>query len=285
MIIQDKETLSLIINLSIASARLRNIEIEEPKAIFNMRPQIHTLLSGDPGSNKSTVLTEVAAYFKSRPWNEITEAALIGSVDKQTHQFTEGAAWSSRNSIFVIDEFEFLDSSRHATPLVKKLLSLTEGEQYFKRKTSIQCAPIKEKDGDLFLKVDKGIIEMKTNFSLMLGTMSKLNFMSQQLQALKTRCIPINWKPDASLILDVAHGEKIFKYKDLLIEHGKNAQKCHISCENYMKIVHFVAEKAPPNSLFLRIIGDLCRVFAILKRHDFDVYELIYNMKLDVTKR
>lgn len=279
MIIQDSKTLSLLINLAIASARLRSIEIQEEHAIHFLRPQIHILISGDPGSCKSTVLGEVAQTFKSHPYNDMTEAGLVGSIEKNMHMFIPGSAWSCRNSIMVIDEFEFVSENGKIHPIIDKLLTLTEHEQYFKKKIGLASNEIHEKDNDLFLNVKNGEIEVKTNFALMIGTMQHLRFRNTKLQALKTRAIPIFWKPDFDVILNISKGIKLFAYKDLLHNWKQGEKKVRISLEDYLIIRNYLTSKYQNSSLFLRLLGDMCRIFAILKHHDTSIYDLIIALK------
>lgn len=280
MIVRDRETLSLIINLAIASARLKGILIHEPHKEFNLRPQIHVLIAGDKGSNKSTVLNEVGSYFKIQPYNDVSKAGLTGTIDKSTHQYIEGLAWTARNKVLILDEFEF--THHHETkPILNDLLSYTEGNQTFGKKISTQSIDISKKEGELYLRVKNGAIEIKTNFALIIGTMDKMAWRNIKLNALKSRCIPINWMPDFDVIYAVAIGQPIFKYKNLISRLSKKDLLIEISQKDYMIIYDFVKMRCDDKSLFLRVLNDVCRVFAVLGKHEFVVYELVINLKME----
>jgi hypothetical protein len=283
MIIRDRETLSLLVNLAIASAKLRKIIIQQDFGVHEMRPQIHLIISGDPGSNKSTVLSEVARQFKSHPYMELTNAGLLGSIDKNTKSVTPGAAWLSRNACLVGDEFEFVDPYGRINPITNMLLSLTEHDQYFKKKIGLASDDFNKKDKDLFFRVKNGTIEVKTNFSLIIGTMNKMTWKNQKLIALKSRCIPLRWLPEFDIISEIAKGKKIFRYSNLLATTFKENQGLiQIDNSDYNKIFDFLVTKNIENYLFLRTLGDLCRVFAITKKHDFNTYNLIINLKTEI---
>ncbi len=281
MIIRNKEELSLFINISIASAKISSIEIEQEEGIYNLRPQLHIILTGDKGSCKSTVLNEVSKHFKQSPYNSMTEAGLIGSIEKNTRNFLEGSAWTCRNSLMCIDEFSFSDSKGRPMPLIPHLLSLCEHPQTYKKKVGLAVNPFKKRTKDLYIIVKEGVLEFKTNFALLIGTMSRLNFKNPLLDAFKSRCLPIRWHPDITVVHDVAKGKKIFKYQDLLKKNTKKTQKVRINALNYTKITSFCEQNCLDAGLYLRVLGDCCRVYAILQKHDFYVYKLILDIKKD----
>jgi len=278
MKLQDPEQISLLINLSIASAKLRFIKIKENDSDYNMRPQIHIILAGSQGSCKSTILTEVARHFNNKPVMEFTDASMVGSIEKELKRFVPGASWEFRNSILPLDEFEFTDRSRRPVKVIGKLLSLSEGEQYFQKRIGIFSQEFNEKDGDLFCKCKNGVIEVKSNFALLIGTMDGLSFFNTQLLALKSRCIPIKWEPGWDVLLNIAHGNPIFRYYDYSVNFNDH-DHIVISNKDYNKILNIVKDKIKKPDLFLRTLGDLCRVFAIIQKHDLDLYDLIIKLK------
>lgn len=294
MIIRDPKELNYFVNLAIASAKIKKIIIQQEHGVFSLRPQLHLIISGDKSSFKSTVLNQVAKHFDTSPYTDISMPSLIGSVDKQTREFVEGAGWQSRNGVLILDEHEFTNSKGYPKDIVNVLLQLTEGEQKYKRKTSIApLRAINKKDGDLYCKANKGTIEVKTNFTLMIGTMSHLNFRNAKLDALKSRCLPIVWKPEPKVLLNVMSGLPIFSYENLLCEDtvfinkhrnkGKTALQfvecVNINLETYQKIKTFVEANIKDYSLYPRIVGDCCRIYAITKCIDLGLFLKVLDLK------
>jgi hypothetical protein len=282
MAIKDKDIISLFMNLSIASAKIKGIDVEQEGGIYKLRPQIHLILSGDRGVCKSTAINQVAKHFKTTPYNDTTEASLIGTIDTDTKEVIEGIAWSQRNSVLVYDEFEFSDRSYRPSPVINILLSLMEGEQEYKRKIAVQSKnDLIESDGDLFFKVSTGEIHVKTNFALIIGTMDPLVFQNIKLNAFKSRCIPLKWFPEKETLREVAMGRPIFNFKDLLGSRRIN-KVVKVSAKDYNRIVDFVGKNCEDVGMYLRAIGDCVRVFAILKKHDEGLYSQIIEYKTTI---
>src|SRR3990167_6350343 len=92
-----RNEISTLVNASIASAKIRKLEIHETKGIYSMRPPIHLVLHAPVGQIKSTILQEIANAMKSTVMLEITRAGLVGTLDGKTSQMIPGAAWECRN--------------------------------------------------------------------------------------------------------------------------------------------------------------------------------------------
>jgi len=280
-IITNAKTLSLLFNLAIASARLRKIIIKEPKDTIEISPQLHIMLSSDKGLFKSTILFQIARMFKTNPYNELSDASLVGTIDSKVMQFVPGASWDARNGVLILDEFIFFDSHNTLKGIVNNLLQLTEREQYVDKRIARFSSTLDLKEGDLWLKVKDGRIQCKTSFSLIIGTMSKLNFRNPKLDALKSRCIPIVWLPSWELVMAISEGNKIFKYEDLLGDWKKCKTIITIKEKDYLHIRDLVKSRCSDITMFMRCINDCCRAFAILKKHDNELYNLILDLKLN----
>ena len=280
-IIRESETLSMLFNLAIASARLREIIIKEPVDTIKISPQLHIMISSDKGLFKSTILFEIARLFKAHPYNELSDASLVGTIDSKVMQFVPGAAWEARNGVLILDEFIFFDNHNILKGIVNNLLQLTEREQYVDKRIARFSSSIDLKEGDLWLRVKDGRIQCKTSFSLLIGTMSKLNFRNPKLDALKSRCIPIQWKPSWELVLGVSEGNKIFEYKDLLGDWKEVNRVRVINTKDYIYIRDLVKLRCEDITMFMRCVNDCCRVFAILGKHNNELYNLILDLKLN----
>jgi hypothetical protein len=271
-----KDKLSKLLNLVIASAKIRKIIIEQEYGNYELRPQIHLIITGKRGRNKSTILNEVTKHFNSNPYNDLTPASLIGTIDAETKEVLPGAGWDCRNSVCCIDEFLFKDAQSKPNPIINILLNLTEGNQYYKKRLAIKNSRnINFIDKDCYYKVNNGEIELKTNFSLIIVSMQDLRFANSQLQAMVSRCIPLIWDPPFEILKSIAMGQKLFEYKNLI--KGNTTKK--IKRKDYEIIVNHIIKLSCSAGNFLRCVGDCSRAFAILGYHDYELYEDILYYK------
>ncbi len=263
----DKSVITELVNISLACAKLKKIEVEQEKGIYNLRTNLNLFLYGQIGSTKSTLLKQISKQTKSKkPFTDMTYPALIGSVDKMTRQLIIGASWECRNSLLLLDEFDFNKKNKDD---LRALLQLVEGGEYNKKLASFST-PCEEIDDDLSYHFNNGEFNIKTRFSLIVATM-KFPYRSQnkELQALASRSICLAWYPDKKELIKLAQGHSLFKFED------KTPQKLEqkIKKKDWDKIIKFV-EKTKTHNL-LRIAGDCARVFAIEGKHREDLYKLI----------
>ena len=277
MIIRDKETLNELINLSIASAKIQKLSIEMHNGrIREIRPQIHLMISGDKGTLKSTILSEIANVLGTHINHEVTDAGLIGSISKNGDVIV-GSAWGCRNKALILDEFEFTDKTGREKSIVNILLNLSEGRQEMNKKLGRNIIKkVTKRDDDLYcVTTVDGWIKMKTRFSLIIGTMRSLQFRNLKLDALKSRCLAIEWKPNFDLLLDVSKGNYIFQYYDYSLPEPEKK----VPQKDYILIHEHLTAHIVQTGVFLRALEDCCRVFAITKKHDYRLYNLILSLK------
>ena len=267
----NKENINEIINITLASAQIEKITIKENFGDWDSRSNINLFIYGQIGSTKSTLLKQIAKQTKSRnPYTDMTYPALIGSVDKMTRQLIVGACWNCRNKLMLLDEFNFSKKNKDD---LRALLQLIEGGEYSKKLASFS-SPIEEKDKDLFYNFKDGDFDIKTRFSLIIATMKyPYTSQNQEVQALVSRSITIPFYPDRKILKEIAHGKPLFKFKDL----APKEKNIIISKANYNKILDYVDGKSKSDN-FLRIIGDCVRVFAVVGKHRFDLYDLIIKL-------
>jgi hypothetical protein len=257
----DHEFLSDLLNYALATSKLRSIKIPNPNEPY-IRPNIHLLFYGAPGTAKSSITRQIAKAKGAIVQIGLTKAVLLGSVDSTTKNFIFPAVWDCRNSILVIDEF-YVDSHTHAAMnVLRDLLNLTENPEYSK-KFGYSCNDYpKEEDGDLHIQVTKNSIRCKTRFSLLINTMMDIAITDLiEVQALEGRCLCIPFFPDRNVLLDRARGNvKVFTYKEII-------PKCldvKISKKVYEKIVDLVDKGGIKSSHIYRRIGDICRFYAVM---------------------
>jgi len=273
------ERLSTIVSLAINSLKLDDIKIIEPHKIFHLRPTIHVLLSAPIGATKSTILNEIADVHNVVPILGLTRAGLVGTTNE--NQFIPPEVWNCRNKPFLLDEFS-TGGGDHVNPFMPDLLHLLESE-YFKRKGSFkgsyQEGDFEKKKKD-YLILNNGIIEVKARFAGIFATMYNIKMSNSKVtQALITRCVPYHFFPNRSILREVAHGNKFYNFKSYL-KGARYLKKTTIKRADYLIIEDFVNKQTMGNDIiYLRSIGDCCRVFAILKKHHLDLYQWIIGQK------
>ena len=267
----NKEVISRLINLAIASSKIKKITIEEEARDFDGRTNLNIFLYGSIGATKSVLLNEISEKIKCpSPFTDLTYPALIGTIDNRTTQLLIGACWECKNSLLLLDEYNLGKRNKDD---IRALLQLIEGGKYKKKMASFS-APAEEKDEDLFYSYKEGTFHIKTRFSLILATM-KYPYYSQspEVQALVSRCIAIPYYPTKEDLINIAKGYPIFSYKDL------TPKKLNITVnkKDYTKILNFVVKQTEEFN-FLRVLNDCVRIFAILGKHDEKLYKIIIKL-------
>jgi len=266
-----KEKISEFINLALATSKIKKIIVEQKNGDWDLRTNINLFIYGKIGSTKSTLLNEISKNTHSKkPFTDLTFPALIGSIDKLTRQLLIGACWECRNSLLLLDEFDYGTRKKDT---IRVLLQLIEGGEYNKKLASFS-APTREIDGDLFYSFENGTFNIKTRFSLITTTMKyPYSTHNIELQALMSRSICIPFYPNKLDLNKIAQGFPIFKYKNIPLKSDETI----IKRKDYNIIFNFVNKKSDGTN-YLRIIGDCVRVFAVLKKHRYDLYNLIINL-------
>lgn len=266
----EKETISEFINIALASAKIKKLIVEEEKDIFEMRQNIHLFIYGEKSSTKSTLLNQITNRTKiQESFTHLTFPALVGSVDNQTKQLMVGACWECRNSLLCLDEFDFGQRNKD---VIRAILQLTENKRY-RRKISAFSIPVTLEEEGLYFKFENGEFNIKTRFSLILATMQfPYNSQNQDIQALISRCITIPLHLTKEELGEIARGNPLFRYEDLTPKELEITVKKN----DYKKILEYVERNTDGKGTnFLRIVGDCVRIFAVLKKHRFDLYEII----------
>lgn len=270
-VVTKRKILSKLINIAIASAKIKSVTLEEEKSEVPIRPQINILIHGGIGSTKSTMLKEISKKIGCpHPITDMTFPALVGSIDKQTRQVIPAMCWECRNTLMLMDEFS-MDNQVTGNAI----LQLSEGGDY-SRKISMWCMPNKEEDGDLFFKANNGTIHIKTRFSLIFATMRNVEYtQSKLLKALISRCLTIPYYPNKSELEHIANGNPSFFYEEI----KPKEEIVYIKKKDYYRIKDFVDKQDIDLNNYLRTIGDCCRIFAVLGNHEEELYKLICSLK------
>jgi len=267
----DKKIISELINIAIATSKIKKIIVEEISGNWDLRTNINIFIYGSIGSTKSVLLNEISKKINClQPFTDLTYPALIGSIDKLTRQLLIGACWECRNSIMLLDEYNLTKRTKDD---IRALLQLIEGGKYNKKLASFS-APTTKKDNDLYYSFENGTFNIKTRFSLILATM-KYPYTSQnsEVKAFVSRSIVIPFYPNKQELINVAKGYPIFTYKNLT----PKKLEILVKKKDYKIILNYISNRSTELN-FLRILGDCVRIFAVLDKHRFDLYDLIIKL-------
>jgi len=148
-----------------------------------------------------------------------------------TRQLLIGACWTCRNSLLMLDEFNFSKKNKDD---IRALLQLTEGGQY-NRKLASFSAPSKEIDKDLSYSFENGEFNIKTRFSLIATTMKNVyNSQNIEVKALVDRSICIPFYPTKEEILKITIPAHIPIKRSTFSHIIKQAK---ITLEDFLKLI------------------------------------------------
>jgi len=272
---EPRDIISKLVNISCASIKIKELILKEPHGDFSLRPQMHFIILSEPGNIKSTVISEIARVHNITPYASVTFPGLVGTVYKTGKKPITGCAWESRNKIMLLDEFNPKEETMIA------LLRVLEDQQYKRQLGTGKETKTNLHDDDLYYMVKNGVIELKTRTSCVLGSMMYLEYSTRKsTQALLTRCVPYRFKPTIEELREISMGKKLYTHDNINPIFTENDKHCIVIQENdYVSIVDFVMKEKVDNQIFMRAIGDCCRCFAVLGKHDYDLYNIICKLK------
>lgn len=269
MIALTSDQISKLINIVLASRKIKSLKLPHKE----IRPFIHTIIFGRIGSTKSSILYNISNVLKVPVVTGLTKANLYGIVDKDGDVIPP-TIWDCAGSFLFIDEYHISGGDRVAKELLNSLLSVMEHPSYDK-KVSFKARPFNEGDDSLFCKIEKGRLKVKTRFGLFMNTMLPITASDIiEVQALCSRCMCIPIYPTQQDLEKVADGFHLYVYKDIKIKK----ENVIIKKKMYDVIKAFVKSADIKNENYLRKIGDLCRVYAVLGKIDEDVFNLILSL-------
>lgn len=265
-----------LVNISTSSSKIDQLTIKQRYRDQRLRPQLHIILQGSPGSLKSTILEEIGAKHNVTPYSYVTYAAMIGTIDPTTGDLIPGLVWQARRKPLLLDEFR--TGERGDTGSIDVLLGVLESGLY-KRKVGQRTRPFSEDDGDLYYRAADGEIEVKTSFPCIIATMKRLDkARSEKYQALTQRCIPIKFTLEPKELDDILQGKPFYKYQEY-----SPAAAVEITRSEYSRlyaIAKTFRDKHPHFlPMFARTVGDLCRITAVLGEIDAALCRLVCGLK------
>jgi len=268
-------TINKIINIVVASAKIQELKLPH----ISIRPQIHCIITGAIGSTKSSLLNDVCKELKLTPLTNVKPSHLSGTVDKTTGNPIVPITWDNRNTVLPIDELHTSKTSSNREA-IRDLLMMLEFPKFQKR-VGYRCNSTKLQDKDLFCRIQDGQILIKTRFVFLATTMMPLHKHQQmiELQALKTRCLILPYYPSLKELKLKLSGQEMFKFKKY-----RPPKKIKISKKDYEIIKETVFNKNLGLTYIMRSVGDLCRIFAVIGKHDFGLYDLILSSRVGTSR-
>ena len=269
LVVINEFELNKMLNIIISSSGISSLQIKERK----IRAQLHCIIYGGLGGAKSEILWEVGKNMNKVPTLSFSQANLYGSVDKMTGIHMPPMLWDCRNSVLLLDDFIFNTKNYKSMNILQSLLPLLEFPRIVKR-VGYRCNEVNESDGDLHLKVKDGVIDCKTRFSMVMNTMTDLRRKSSEyIDAFASRCIIIPHYPSLDDLKRLARDGTFYEFKKIEVEpHVK------IDGKNYSRILNFVESNVKKPDSYLRTVGDCCRVYAVLRRHNEEIYNIIIKL-------
>ena len=270
------DTINRLLNISCASAQVETILVREKLKVQQLRPQLHVLLQSQPGAMKTTILDEIGRSYGVTACSYATYAAMIGSIDRTTGHISNGLVWEARKKPLLLDEFR--TGERGDAGAIDVLLGVMESGHY-KRKIAVPSLTFEEHDGPLYYRVKDGEIEVQTSFPCIIATMKNLDMArSDKVRALVQRCVPIRYDLPDEVVDAALQGSTLYRQ-----EPYNPPKKIKLSQKDYATITSLAAEIRSENKRFretyARAVGDLCRVFSVLGRHDEHLYRVICHLK------
>jgi hypothetical protein len=270
--------MNLLLNMACSSTGIETLLVKEKFRTQQFRSQLNIILQAGSGKLKSTILEEIGRFYGVTPYSYVTYAAMIGSINRTTGQVIPGLVWETRKKPLLLDEFR--TGERGDTGAMDVLLGTAESGHY-KRRIALASETIEEKDGPLYYRVRNGEIEVQTRFACIIATMKNLDMSrSDRIRALQQRCIPIKYDLPNKVVDAALQGSPIFR-----LQKYDPPKEVVINRKDYDKIIQAASEirdtheASKFNEAYARSIGDLCRIFAVIGRHDFELYRLVCFLK------
>ena len=264
---------SKIINCAIASSSVESIEFKLGKKKHFLRPQQHCIIFGKSGIGKSTILKTILEKFGGNSIVSMTKATLFGSFDRETFSFIEPLFWQYRNSLIVLDELHL--SPKRDREVLDAFLMLLENMPISKQLHG-HPPELNLLEAGNYLKIKNKVLSFSAKTTIIASTMHHpLNFKSESMRALYSRCVIINFNPPIEELERYLYGEDLFLFKK--IEPKKNIV---IKQKDSDYIYKIVSSFNMPPYLVMRCLGDCLRYFAISKKHEENIYKRLCASKM-----
>lgn len=267
-----------ICSIVCASAHMKEISLPNE---HKTRGNIHLVISGGIGLGKSTVLYMMADHLGIPVSSGISKANLLGSVDKNTGMFIEPSIWRCRNNAYMMDEIELpTNDKQDYNGLTKSFLALLENP-IIDRKMGFRSNDFKKKDKDLYCIVKDNTISCKTRFSFIATTMfDPYRGWSKLRTAMVTRCLILEFNFSREDIFYILRNKHVFHIDPTPIPKDPKIDE-----KTYEELLFYVEKSPIPSDYIMRTVLDLCRFYAILGKHDNEIYDYIIDSRSEMLNK
>jgi hypothetical protein len=266
-----------LLNVACHTPRIEELTIQRKnKETFQIKPTIHIVLSQPYGTFKTTLYSILSGSYgyKEHPFvyvSKVTAAGIQGSIDQKSREVVCPLPYEAKHGTLFIDEFN--PKPEEARDVTNAFLEFLEYETVNKR---------------IGYKVKKDTVDEARQFSVqggflkywglrenvIIATMRNIRKSHETFyRAFLSRCVPIvvQWKiKDMKAIDD--DPSKLFKRICFDVK-----PKRFVPFEDYKQIRDFVDKYEGYLKVgdYFRTVNDCVRAFAVIGRHDFDLYEYI----------
>jgi len=262
-----------LLNIACHTPKIKNLQIEKlDGSLLTLRPTIHQYYSVDFGGLKTTLFKLVKKAYGGFYCADATSAGIQGSIDQKTREYVPPIAYLCKGKTLIIDEFNLNPNT--AAETVKSLLSLLEDEVVSRKMGIVGKKPIETED--VYCK--HGWMQYKNlRCNVILGTMKNIRKARRQFySALVSRTVPIRITQTIEVL-------KSFDDYPQTLFHKINydvPEEIRVSNKEYLFIRSVVeGYKIVSPQQFFRTINDCVRVYAVLGKHDLDLYDFIVRAR------
>ena len=287
--------ISDLCSMSIVSAKIRKIVVlpkSPSEKMGYIRPQLHVMLQSPPGLGKSDIFSDIVEFgktakkptFNIKLFDMMSQAGLVGTIDKNTGKLIPGTMWEARKGTLLIDE---MGGSNTSYGFIEAFLSATE-KRGFSKKMGFSGPSERIPDEDLILEFKDGWLQCRTRLSAIINSMYEIDKRADQAwRALISRVVPVHFSlTNDELYSMVCDGSKLFNpinyYENLkarLVKLGTTKDVVILPYDECKKLALRVKVLYVNPSIYLRAWGDLCRIYAIKGYHDEKLYDYVLSQK------
>jgi hypothetical protein len=268
-----RQIVQKILSIAVATTKINTVFIDRKNNQFMNRIPMHVCIHGIIGNGKSTALRNIGK-IQNMPINtSLTKAAILGSIDSMTKMFVPPLIWMCRNNVCLLDEFEIPDAHSSNRETFLDFINVLEAQRYSRTFGINAKQPFskKESKGNLWCKMKKNVIDVKTNFSFICTTMkSPYESHNRYIDAFYSRCVPLHFNPTLQEMNEMVYGKLIFN-----IDIINPPYDVVVKFPDLKFIVEYVTSKDMDKKFHMRTIEDCIRCFAVLGFHDEELYNYL----------
>lgn len=271
------EKRNLLLNLSCYSSAIKSLKIERKNGeLFTLRPTIHVYICSKFGLQKSTIFERIEEAFDMvghpvKTLSDLTAASVKGTIDQKTRELIYPTAWYCKGGSLLVDEFNLLPNQ--ASDIVKSFLTLLENEKVERRISLKEKESFKTDDVYCF---DGWLKFRHLRCNVIFATMKNIKKNREMFfSGLVSRCVPIFLNSTVDKLIEFDDDPNRLFHK---VEYGF-PKEITVPFKEYDVIRGTVLQYEVQPQMFFRTLNDCVRCYAVLKEHDFDLYDYIITSR------